>query len=235
MRGARQAAVPCWGPSRGAGEREEGRGSRQPGLQGAGVGVRAWSGTPRGSPSSHAPLAALPPRPVSPRRSAQVPGGGAPGRDDDSSPAGPGGPRDRARRPARRALLDGNSDEGAHAGTGVGGARRTRGSLNFSVRPPSCCRSRDALYRGLGKEDPEKRAQHAPRAGASRGREPRPATGLPGTEATRPRSSPRSRESHASQWRGLDIQLVFTEHTTVNQRKLNVYLKPPLKAPLITV
>lgn len=55
----------------------------------------------------------------------------------------------------------------------------------------------------------------------------------PVTETVCSPSLLRDRLSRASQWCDLNIQLVFTEHTTVNQRKLNVYLKPPLKALLI--
>lgn len=210
--------------------------------------ARARSGTKRGSPSSHAPHAALPPpaSPVSLLGDAGVgcQAGAVTGAVTRPRP-GPAGPRDRAqqhtggaRDPARHALEDGDSDGSAHGGDAGGGARRSRG-----VAPLLCPSALTLCKGGSGKRTPRNARATGPEPGPLRGHAHVRSTSVaegrvsapqpPGTETVCSPSLLRNRLSRASQWCDLNIQLVFTEHTTVNQRKLNVYLKPPLKALLI--
>lgn len=231
------------------GSGKRGAGSRKP-SRGAGYGEgqgperdEAWS------PSSHAPHAALPPPPASPVSLLGDAGvgcqaGAVTGAVTRPRP-GPAGPRDRAqqhtggaRDPARHALEDGDSDGSAHGGDAGGGARRSRG-----VAPLLCPSALTLCKGGSGKRTPRNARATSPEPGPLRGHAHVRSTSVaegrvsapqpPGTETVCSPSLPRNRLSRASQWCDLNIQLVFTEHTTVNQRKLNVYLKPPLKALLI--
>lgn len=132
------------------GSRGVGRGEQAPvslpGVRGT-ERARARSGTKRGSPSSHAPHAALPP-PRELRQSAWGRGGGVPGRRSDrrsdSSPAGArrvpvtGHSSTRGEHGTRRDTRSktGTRTEALTAGTRVGAPDVRGGSLHFCVHQP---------------------------------------------------------------------------------------------------
>lgn len=188
--------------------------------------------------------------PREPRQSAWGRGGGVPGRRSDrrsdSSPAGArrvpvtGHSSTRGEHGTRRDTRSktGTRTEALSAGTRVG-APDVRGG----VAPLRCPSALTLCKGGSGKRTPRNARATSPEPGPLRGHAHVRSTSVaegrvsapqpPGTETVCSPSLPRNRLSRASQWCDLNIQLVFTEHTTVNQRKLNVYLKPPLKALLI--